>query len=283
VKEPSLIDKILGFFGMGKKAAEPKGGRGDGRRAEVTTPRLYVGNLNYDTTDEALAQFFGAAGTVNKAEVVRHGRSERSKGFAFVEMGSVEEAREAVSRFDGTKLDGRDLLVSGAKAEPQKKTASRRERPPREENREPRERSPREEGRERGGRPGRGRSEREGRGQRERRPRRESQSREDRFSVPERKPVERVSTPNLRMENVDASITVEDVEDAFRGVATIATCELDGEAGSVSGVNLVMASIDDAQRSVEVLNGKSYMSRPLRISGRAGPEAESTSGEDEPE
>ena len=83
--------------------------------AEVTTERLYVGNLSYDASESDLFELFNGVGGVRNAEVVVNGRTQRSKGFAFVTMGSVEEARRAVSELHGKEFMGRPLQLSGAK------------------------------------------------------------------------------------------------------------------------------------------------------------------------
>ena len=85
-------------------------------KVEVTTPRLYVGNLSYDATGEHLESLFAEFGQVEKAEVVSHQRSQRSKGFAFVEMSSVDEAKGAVDSLHDKEFMGRNLVVSGAKS-----------------------------------------------------------------------------------------------------------------------------------------------------------------------
>ena len=77
--------------------------------------RLFVGSLSYNTTDEQLAEAFGAAGTVVSAKVIMDRDSGRSKGFGFVEMSTVEEAKAAVTMFAGKELDGRTLTVNMAK------------------------------------------------------------------------------------------------------------------------------------------------------------------------
>ncbi|MEM0969636.1 MAG: RNA-binding protein, partial [Verrucomicrobiota bacterium] len=63
---------------------------------EVTTERLYVGNLDYETTEADLYDLFNGVGKVRDAEVVCHKYTQRSKGYAFVVMNSVEEAKRAV-------------------------------------------------------------------------------------------------------------------------------------------------------------------------------------------
>ncbi len=83
--------------------------------ADITTERLYVGNLNYDATESDLFELFNGAGSVRNAEVVINNRTQRSKGFAFVTMASVEEARRAVEVLNGKDFMGRPIQLSGAK------------------------------------------------------------------------------------------------------------------------------------------------------------------------
>ncbi len=83
--------------------------------SDITTDRLYVGNLSYDATESDLFELFNGVGAVKNAEVVVNSRTQRSKGFAFVTMGSVEEARRAVQELSGKDFMGRPLQLSGAK------------------------------------------------------------------------------------------------------------------------------------------------------------------------
>ena len=82
---------------------------------DITTDRLYVGNLSYDATESDLFELFNGVGAVKNAEVVVNSRTQRSKGFAFVTMGSVEEARRAVQELSSKDFMGRPLQLSGAK------------------------------------------------------------------------------------------------------------------------------------------------------------------------
>jgi RNA recognition motif-containing protein len=82
---------------------------------EVTTPRLYVGNLSFDATESDLAELFNGVGQVVTAEVVSHKQTQRSKGFAFVQMHTTEEAQRAVQELHDKEFMGRKLVVSGAK------------------------------------------------------------------------------------------------------------------------------------------------------------------------
>jgi len=87
--------------------------------------RLYVGNLSYSTTEDSLEALFSQAGTVVKCELMLDKFTSRSRGFAFIEMGTHEEAQKAVDMFNDQDLDGRNLRVNIARP--------REERPPRRE------------------------------------------------------------------------------------------------------------------------------------------------------
>jgi len=83
---------------------------------EVTSPRLYVGNLSFDATESDLFELFNGVGHVQNAEVVTYRHNQRSKGFAFVSMQTVDEARRAVEELHDKEFLGRKLVVSGAKS-----------------------------------------------------------------------------------------------------------------------------------------------------------------------
>jgi|SRR5580704_12151393 RNA recognition motif-containing protein len=95
--------------------------------------KLFVGSLSFNTTDESLAEAFGAAGTVVSAKVITDRDSGRSKGFGFVEMSTPEEAEAAIKMFAGKELDGRTLTVNMAKPmeERPRRTENRSDRPQR--------------------------------------------------------------------------------------------------------------------------------------------------------
>ncbi len=82
---------------------------------EINTPRLYVGNLSYDATESDLFELFNGVGKVQNAEIVTHRQTQRSKGFGFVVMQSVEEAKRAVDVLHDKEFLGRKLIVGGAK------------------------------------------------------------------------------------------------------------------------------------------------------------------------
>ena len=77
--------------------------------------KLYVGNLPYDTGEQDLQSLFSAAGTVDTVNVVRDMATGRARGFAFVEMGSDDEAQAAISQFNNYQMGGRNLTVNEAR------------------------------------------------------------------------------------------------------------------------------------------------------------------------
>jgi len=77
--------------------------------------KLYVGGLNYRTTDDVLQDSFAKAGVVVSAKVMTDKISGRSRGFGFVEMATEEEANAAIAMWDGKELDGRTVKVNVAK------------------------------------------------------------------------------------------------------------------------------------------------------------------------
>jgi RNA recognition motif-containing protein len=78
--------------------------------------RLYVGNLNYKTTEDDLrAVFSGGGRNVTDVHIVTDRETGRPRGFAFVEMASDEEARAVASELDGSDLDGRNIQVNEAR------------------------------------------------------------------------------------------------------------------------------------------------------------------------
>ncbi|MEK6555824.1 MAG: RNA-binding protein [Bdellovibrionota bacterium] len=77
--------------------------------------KLYVGNLPYSANDQSLNDAFSECGSVQSAKVIMDRDSGRSKGFAFVEMSTDSEAAAAITRFNGTQMDGRAMNVSEAK------------------------------------------------------------------------------------------------------------------------------------------------------------------------
>src|SRR5256886_11609255 len=115
-KQKTFWQRIVAFFGgngggQRKPASQGRNGQQQQQQrerdreprpqrkpesVEVTSPRLYVGNLSFDATESDLFNLFNGVGHVQNAEVVSYRHNQRSKGFAFVQMQTVEEAKRAV-------------------------------------------------------------------------------------------------------------------------------------------------------------------------------------------
>ena len=77
--------------------------------------RLFVGNLSFNTTEGELLDLFKQAGSVTKCELIVDKFTSKSRGFAFVEMGTQEEATKAIELFNGKDVGGRALTVNEAR------------------------------------------------------------------------------------------------------------------------------------------------------------------------
>jgi cold-inducible RNA-binding protein len=77
--------------------------------------KLYVGNLPYQIGETELQDLFGQFGAVESVRVMRDMATGRARGFAFVEMGTDEEAANAASSLNETELGGRSLTVNEAR------------------------------------------------------------------------------------------------------------------------------------------------------------------------
>ena len=77
--------------------------------------KLYVGNLAFQTTSQDLQDLFAQAGTVESAQIIEDRDTGQSKGFAFVEMSTEEEAATAIAQFNGKEVGGRMLKVNEAR------------------------------------------------------------------------------------------------------------------------------------------------------------------------
>lgn len=84
--------------------------------------KLFVGNVNHNATENDLQDHFAAAGTVVSVNIMQDRMTGKPRGFAFVEMGSDEEARKAIEAFNSKDFQGRALTVNEARP--------REERPP---------------------------------------------------------------------------------------------------------------------------------------------------------
>ena len=77
--------------------------------------KLYVGNLPYTTSEEDLQSLFASAGNVDSVNLMRDMATGRARGFAFVEMGTPEEAQQAISMLNDRDFGGRNLTVNEAR------------------------------------------------------------------------------------------------------------------------------------------------------------------------
>ena len=117
----------------GGRNAERSGDRprgGDG--STVESPRVYVGNLSYDVSEQDLQELFKGIGPVRNVEIVYNRSTHRSKGYGFVEMLHKDEAVRSVEVLHDQPFMGRKLVVSGAKSKGQDEREDKDEAPERE-------------------------------------------------------------------------------------------------------------------------------------------------------
>ena len=77
--------------------------------------KLYVGNLAFSTTENELQELFSQAGAVQEVTLMQDKFTGKSRGFAFVTMGSDQEAQNAITQFNGKTVEGRPLTVNEAR------------------------------------------------------------------------------------------------------------------------------------------------------------------------
>jgi cold-inducible RNA-binding protein len=77
--------------------------------------RLFVGNLSYQTMENDLQDYFSQAGVVSSVNLMLDKFTGKSRGFAFVEYGSADEANKAVEMFHNKEFQGRQLTVNIAR------------------------------------------------------------------------------------------------------------------------------------------------------------------------
>src|SRR5688572_4650771 len=77
--------------------------------------KLYVGNLPYNAGEADLQALFASAGAVETVNVIRDASTGQARGFAFVEMGSDEDAQNAINTLNNHEMDGRNLTVNEAR------------------------------------------------------------------------------------------------------------------------------------------------------------------------
>jgi RNA recognition motif-containing protein len=81
----------------------------------MSNSKLYVGNLSFKTTEDDLRSHFGQFGSVTDVYVAMDKMTGRPRGFAFVTMGTADEAKTAAEKINGTELGGRQLTVNEAR------------------------------------------------------------------------------------------------------------------------------------------------------------------------
>jgi len=77
--------------------------------------KLYVGNLSFNTTENELQELFSQAGAVQEVTLMQDKFTGKSRGFAFVTMGSEADAQTAITKFNGQTIEGRPLTVNEAR------------------------------------------------------------------------------------------------------------------------------------------------------------------------
>ena len=86
----------------------------------MSSQKLYVGNLNYKTTEESLKELFAQYGEVTSVNILQ------GRGFGFVEMATPEAAQDAKGKLNGADFDGRKLIVNDARPRDDKPRDDRR-------------------------------------------------------------------------------------------------------------------------------------------------------------
>lgn len=90
--------------------------------------KLFIGSLSYDVSDEDLRDFFAKEGAVTSAVVIKDRESGRSKGFGFVEMEDDNEAKNAITKLNGTDFNGRSIIVNEARPQEDRRPNSNHNR-----------------------------------------------------------------------------------------------------------------------------------------------------------
>ncbi len=77
--------------------------------------KLFVGNLSYNITEDALRDVFAEVGTVESVAIITDRMTGRPKGFGFIEMSTEDEAQKAIDELNGKEVDGRAITINEAK------------------------------------------------------------------------------------------------------------------------------------------------------------------------
>jgi cold-inducible RNA-binding protein len=81
---------------------------------------IFVGNLDFNTTEDELRQLFEVHGQVDRVSIMTDRETGRSRGFGFVEMASAEDGEKAIAALNGTQVGGRTLNVNEARPKPER-------------------------------------------------------------------------------------------------------------------------------------------------------------------
>jgi len=113
---------IIGFaFSVESILPEKEESRfGEVKEVFCMSAKLYVGNLNYRTTEEKLKDLFSQFGEVTSVNILQ------GRGFGFVEMSTEEMAQEAKTRLNGTEFEGRKIIVNDARPKGERRSGERR-------------------------------------------------------------------------------------------------------------------------------------------------------------
>ena len=76
---------------------------------------IYVGNLNYNLSEDELEKVFSSYGEVTSVKIIRDKYTDQSKGFGFIEMANDADAQKAIDELNGTEVKGRELRVNQAR------------------------------------------------------------------------------------------------------------------------------------------------------------------------
>lgn len=79
------------------------------------TTKLFVGNLSFTTDSDSLINAFSECGNVQEVKLIKDSMTNKSRGFAFVQMTTTAEAQKAISDLNGAEVEGRTIVVSVAK------------------------------------------------------------------------------------------------------------------------------------------------------------------------
>jgi RNA recognition motif-containing protein len=108
------------LIASGSRSDGDDSGESDRRYLLMSFQKLYVGNLNYKTTEDTLKQLFAQYGEVTSVNILQ------GRGFGFVEMATPEAAQEAKGKLNGSDFDGRKIIVNDARPRAERPRTERR-------------------------------------------------------------------------------------------------------------------------------------------------------------